>query len=369
MNQHIQNEKDLEGLIGQYETMRLDFKSSRLLGPDKSKRQISEDLAREVSAFANTEGGALVIGIETGRDAEKAMAVALSEGVDQNLIEPEWLQKVVASHLNPPLNGLVVRRIPLSGTRTGRVAYVIEVPKSETVHQAPDLKYYGRHELESKPMADNDIRLRMNRGRSPHAVIEPASVTRMTAEDEFSNRQGQLARMAATEGSEQEEAEREGEVRIVPRVRQSKIDEERKRLKAPKRPFDEYTFELAIRNDGPITIRDCSLALVAHAGPEAKFAPKPTGERWTCHFLPESVLRQQYSQSGMTKEKVPVRERKLFPEQVTPFPDAKLVMHYPAGEVPKNCTVHWTLYLEDAPSVSGVIDLCKAMTQSEAKTP
>jgi hypothetical protein len=369
MNHAIRTEKDLESLIGQYETMRLEFKSSRILGPDKSKPQIIEDLAKDVSAFANTEGGVLVIGIETGKEAEKAMAVAISEGVDPNLRQPEWLQRVVASNISPEINGLVVRTIQLAGPKAGRVAYVIEVPKGVTAHQSPaDLKYYGRHELEAKPLPDIIIRRLMNRGRNVHAAIELMSLTRLTAEEEFGRRHSQLAKIVANEKPEKEEAEQKREFIFVTRAGRRVLEEGKKRLEEPKRTFDEYAFELGIRNDGPITIQDCCLSLLILAGPEADFAPKPIDERWIFHFLPESILRQTSSQWGTTKEKVPFRERKLFPEQVLPFPDAKLMMRYPAGATPKNCALNWTLYLEDAPSVNGVIDLVQAIAPPETKT-
>lgn len=257
------------------------------------------------------KAGTLVIGIETGRDAEKAMAVAISDGVDSNLWEPKLLQRIVAANISPSLNGLVVRPIPLSGTNAGRVAFIIEVPKGETAHQSPmDFRYYGRHELEAKPLTDNIVRLLMNRDRAAHAVIELSSIALLTAEAELSRRQAQLARSI--------EAENEDE--FIPPARRRARDEERERLAAPKRGFDECTFELSIRNDGPITIRDCSLALLARAELGVEFIPKPEGERWMFHFLPTSIVRQTSSQWGTSKETVPVRERKLFPEQVMPFP-------------------------------------------------
>jgi hypothetical protein len=362
MNHEIRTEKDLENLIGQYETIRMDFKSSRILDADKDKSQIVLNIAKEVSAFANTEGGVLLIGIETGKDAEKAIAVAISEGVDPSIRKPEWLQHIVASNISPPLNGIIVRTIPLSGAKIGRVAYVIEIPKGETAYQSSaDFKYYGRHELESKALADNEIRLRMHRKRDAHAVIEIFTASKMTAEQEFNQRQAQLADMDATEKSEREYAEKSEDVYFIPPGRKKALDRRRKNLVAPKQVFDEYKFEFGIRNDGQITIRDCMLVFVIKADVDAEFEEMPVGKRVECHFLPESTIRQTSAHLGGTREVVPIRQTKLFPEEVMSFPDAKLVMHYPAGAIPKECTFHWTLYLDDTPSVSGEIDLAKVM--------
>jgi len=337
--------------------MRMDFKSSRLLGTDQSKKHIVDELARDVSAFANTEGGILVIGIETGREAEKAMAVSLSDGVDPNVRKPEWLQQVVAANISPPLNGLVVRPIPLSGPRAGKVAYVIEIPKGETAHQAPDLRYYGRHELESKPLADNEIRLRMNRGRAAHATIELMTFVRLSAEAEFDQRQDELARVNEAERLEREGSDDEVGLTFIPLARQRAFDEQKTRLRAIKHSFDECTIELAIRNDGPITIRDCSLSISTQCDKNTTFTPPAENGKWLFHFLPSEVLRESYTMSGTTRKMVPIRERKLFPEHATPFPGAKFTMSFPAGRPPRECTLDWVLYLDDAPSIRGVIDL------------
>jgi predicted HTH transcriptional regulator len=54
MEDNIQNEQDLQQLIGQYESIMLDFKSSALL--EQPTDRIIKQLAEDVSAFANTEG-------------------------------------------------------------------------------------------------------------------------------------------------------------------------------------------------------------------------------------------------------------------------------------------------------------------------
>jgi len=46
-------EDELQSMIGQFESMRLEFKSSRLLA--ENKQNITEVLTNDVSAFANSE--------------------------------------------------------------------------------------------------------------------------------------------------------------------------------------------------------------------------------------------------------------------------------------------------------------------------
>ena len=126
MESTIHTEKDLLALRGQPESARLEFKSSGLL--DKPK-ELTESLSKEISAFANSEGGEIVIGIREKKDGKTRVADDIDEGVDASQVSVEWLQQVAQSNVSPYLSGLRVRRIALSGSRTGRAAFVIYVPQ------------------------------------------------------------------------------------------------------------------------------------------------------------------------------------------------------------------------------------------------
>lgn len=55
----------------------------------------------------------------------------------------------------------------LSGSRRGKVAYIVTVPQGKTAHQASDLRYYKRFNFESVPMQDHEIRDVNNRLKFP----------------------------------------------------------------------------------------------------------------------------------------------------------------------------------------------------------
>jgi len=80
MEYTIETESDLAKLIGQYESIRLEFKRSALLTTPKDK--IIENLTKEASAFANTEGGLIVIGIGERESRGKSIGAEIDEGVD-----------------------------------------------------------------------------------------------------------------------------------------------------------------------------------------------------------------------------------------------------------------------------------------------
>ncbi|MGB8698380.1 MAG: ATP-binding protein [Thermosynechococcaceae cyanobacterium] len=161
--------EDLESLIGQIETLRLDFKQSKIF--NDSRDRLIENLTREVSAFANTEGGTIVIGIAERKNGKVKVADSIDEGVDIQNRNPEWLQQIIESNVSPYIPGIRVRPIFLDSIKR-QCAYVITVPPGKTAYQASDKRYYGRSEYESKALPDHEIRLRMFRGKYPNAIID-----------------------------------------------------------------------------------------------------------------------------------------------------------------------------------------------------
>lgn len=159
---------DLEMLIGQFESLRMDFKQSSLL--DQEPNMIAQNLSKQVSAFANTEGGVIVIGIAERKEGRTRFADQLDQGVEINKWSPERIQQLVESNISPYLTGIRVRPIPLDESRK-KYAYVIYVPAGTTAYQASDRRYYGRSEYECRPLPDHEIRLRMFRGQAPNATI------------------------------------------------------------------------------------------------------------------------------------------------------------------------------------------------------
>jgi hypothetical protein len=166
MSTLIRTQEDIRNLKGQEETIRLEFKSGKLFDDGKD---IWSGISKEVSAFANTEGGVLVLGLPEEKIG-KIKVAGDPDGVPNSLTKDD-LQRRIEDNLRPYLPGIHYYRVPIESL-PDRVVWVVEIPQGKTAYQASDCKYYGRSEVEAKPLRDDVIRLRMERGRVARARIE-----------------------------------------------------------------------------------------------------------------------------------------------------------------------------------------------------
>ncbi len=352
MENIIQTEQDLQQLIGQYESIRLDFKASALLA--QPSEQIVKQLTEDVSGFANTEGGVIVIAIREGKSGKKSIATEIDEGVDPTDMSPERLEQLIASNISPAIQGLTVRSISLSGAKAGRAAYVVTVPRGNTAYQARhSWRYYGRREFAAYPLDDSHIRLLMARGRVPQARVDASRCGVVTADQELAVRQSKLQEISARREA--------GEVLIhghgVPK---------REYLEAPKRDYDQYEFQLAIANAGEVTLRDFLLRLV-FATDFRLYTPLnqalSPGESLQ-EVASGKELRYRFAHGEVTTVSPGWRnylppERKLFPGDRIKFPEHPWFIHVPAGaHIPRRTVrLSWTIYLDDASPSTGEIDI------------
>lgn len=161
------NEEQLLRMIdeGVEESLHLDYKAAGALQKDKKKR---EEIVKDVTAFANADGGVIIYGVAEFRDRAKAHLPEKLDPVLRSEISKEWLEHVIGSAA-PPIDSVRIYPVPI-GDDGNQAAYVVEIPKSSTAHQARDHRYYRRRNFESRPMEDYEIRETMNRIDKP--VVE-----------------------------------------------------------------------------------------------------------------------------------------------------------------------------------------------------
>jgi len=160
-------EHDLLELISNQvtENLSLDYKECGALQRTEGKKG---EVAKDVSALANSAGGVLVYGIkESGH-----VPIELDAGVDPLDISKEWLEQVINSRIERRIDGVRVHQVPLFGARIGRVAYIVSVPASvRAPHMASDHRYYKRFNFESVPMEDYEVRDVSRRLASPELQL------------------------------------------------------------------------------------------------------------------------------------------------------------------------------------------------------
>jgi hypothetical protein len=167
----------LEQMIrdGVEESLSLEFKAAGALArSDHAKREITKD----VSAMANADGGTIIYGISEFHDQGRRHLPERVDPIDQAAFSKEWLESIF-ENIRPRIEGLQV--IPLRfGFPTPGSVYVVVVPQSHTAHQAVDRRYYKRHNFESVPMHDYEVRDVMSRGTLP--LLQLSCVIRKTSQ-------------------------------------------------------------------------------------------------------------------------------------------------------------------------------------------
>lgn len=159
-------EADLLQLISDRveESLFLDYKSGAAL---TKKQDLTKDITKDVSAFANSAGGIIIYGIAEGNNEEKWLPINLSP-VNRQEVSKERLESIVNT-IQPRIQGIEIIPIQLS---SNDVVYVVVIPQSTTAHQCFDKKYYKRYNFESIPMDDHEVRDVMNRRSWPKIELE-----------------------------------------------------------------------------------------------------------------------------------------------------------------------------------------------------
>lgn len=161
-------EEDIEALIHNHvqESFTLDYKRSEALDNDSARKK---ELSKDVSAFANSAGGVLVYGVIE----EKHLPAGIDDGYDPRIISREWIEHVINSNIQRHIDGIRIKQIELKKRSPGRVIYVVSVPQSKRApHMANGHIFYKRHNFESIPMEEYEVRDVARRDEVPDLHLE-----------------------------------------------------------------------------------------------------------------------------------------------------------------------------------------------------
>lgn len=152
------------------ENIHLDYKDSRALDPSKR-----DEIAKDVSAFANSDGGLLVYGVSEGNN----LPIAIDSGVDHTKFTRERLEQIISSNITPRIDDIRISAIPISAYKS---VYAVKVTRSlRGPHQSSDKKYYKRFNFQSVPMDDYEINDVRNRRRTTPPLVSVDINTKQSA--------------------------------------------------------------------------------------------------------------------------------------------------------------------------------------------
>lgn len=164
----IKSIADLQSLIDSSieESTVLEYKSSFA----KQKPTWREELAKDVSALANSNGGTIIYGIRE-KDGENGRSVPEKfTPISNKDMSKDQLSQLLSSNIQPIIEGLEITYIPYDESSG---FYAVFVPKSTTAHQNRlSHIYYARRNATVEAMEDYAIRDVMNRCKTPNIDLD-----------------------------------------------------------------------------------------------------------------------------------------------------------------------------------------------------
>jgi hypothetical protein len=143
------------------ESLSLDYKCAKAI-------ENTKEITKDVSSFANSAGGVIIYGVKEFDIKENKH---LPERIDpiKRLDMPKERLEHIINNIKPRLENLKIYPVSISDDD---LVYVVEIEQSNTAHQAMDHRYYKRHNFQTVPMEDYELRDIMNRTKNPIIDLE-----------------------------------------------------------------------------------------------------------------------------------------------------------------------------------------------------
>ena len=93
------------------ETNTLEFKDADALSNARLKPREKEELMKDISAMANSNGGTIIFGIQETKDKDlRGKADKLTSITDPKLTK-EWLEQIICSNITPKIKDIVITKL------------------------------------------------------------------------------------------------------------------------------------------------------------------------------------------------------------------------------------------------------------------
>ena len=131
-----------------------EFKQIEFSG-DRPRKPRPDDLANEIAAFANSDGGVLLCGITDRGDVQGMSREQMDALVDV-------LGDICAQKIRPPLSATIRRRM----LSDGKPFVLVEVPKGDAQHDSPGGSFRRVGSSKRRMTGDERLRLGQRRGQA-----------------------------------------------------------------------------------------------------------------------------------------------------------------------------------------------------------
>lgn len=146
--------------LGKEESSYLEYKSA---GAIAKNQRAKDEISKDVSSFANSGGGIIIYGIKEYDDTDKRHLPERIDPINGQEFPKEWLEQVINGNIQPKVDNIRITPIQVSDKEKNQVIYVVEIPQSDTAHQAKTYRYYKRYNFMSSPMEDWEVKDVINR--------------------------------------------------------------------------------------------------------------------------------------------------------------------------------------------------------------
>lgn len=123
-----------------------------------------DDLSKDISAMANSNGGRIIYGLKESKDKLGRGTAESLDPINNSKISPDWLDQVINSRISPRIPNVKITPIRFDDAS---YIYIVDIPQSDTAHQAHDNKYYKRYNFQAVPMDDWEVKDVIGRGNKP----------------------------------------------------------------------------------------------------------------------------------------------------------------------------------------------------------